>query len=501
MSEPIFEQARLCLEDARRMGVSLWVEAGDLKYECEAGGLDPSLRERLARNKGEVLRLLEKARAARQRPQGGGQTPKAAAKPRPVYRVTSDPAPLYVPDAAWRLHEDSIAAGAASLVTGAIPLQGDPDIAALREAVALAGRRHDVLAMTARDAPGRAWEHAGHDLQLETNIGAASDGAGGSPDRLADRKASAFHLNRLADGSHELRAHIHSLFADKASVRLVLGEIIARAGRPGQGGEKPPLPRPVQLAHYFSASEDWLASPAGQSSGDYWRKLLDQQAGASRPVAEGVGEARLDVVHHSLDRGLALALAETGQEMGLKTTALLLAAQVIVARRRTGADLVWIDLAKDGRDSPVLKGMVGRLGGEVPILMRVRDGDTYRDLLQRAKQRLQQARGNALPHYVLEKLVSDRGLRGLAPRMRFVEGRGLKTSSAATPDQAAMRLDVARPYALHVVGGAHGLDARLSAWTSASEGGRLDDVWREIQQALEAIAWKPDTAISLGGSA
>lgn len=288
-------------------------------------------------------------------------------------------------------------------------LSGPLDVAALRAALEVVARRHEVLRwrvpqsggvpvvavtppgpvpLPVRDVPER---EVDEHLQAEARL----------PFDLESGPLWRALLLRVADDEHVLALTAHHLVFDGWS-QQVLYDDLGRAYR-----RETLTPLRASYGGYVA----WLAGRDGETDLEWWSArldgvptVLDLPRDHPRPPVQTFEGAAASA---EVDAGVSAGVKELAARLGGTPYAVLLAAYAQVLRRLTGQhDLIVGTPVADRRD-PVLDPLAGCLVHVLPVRMRVEDGTAFDAHVTRCQEEL----SGALAHLDvrLERLVDRLG--------------------------------------------------------------------------------------------
>ncbi|WP_437576665.1 amino acid adenylation domain-containing protein [Sorangium sp. So ce887] len=290
-------------------------------------------------------------------------------------------------------------------MTAAVRVEGELDVARLRDSLAALVRRHESLRTTFGVASGEpvqviAPEGAPAFEVVDLSATPAAE-HGAAVQRLAEGRAERpFDLGRgpllrvtairLRDDELVLVIVVHHIVADGWTLNVLVAElaelyVAARAGRP------PALrPLPVQYADFAVWQRRWIQGATREALLGAWRErlsghppALDLRPDHPRPAAPSYRGARHTI---AVDRALSDALRALGRREGATLFMTLLAAFKVMLLGRTGQSdlLVGTDVA--GRNRAETEGLIGFFVNLLVLRTDLGGLPTFRELLQRVRE-------------------------------------------------------------------------------------------------------------------
>src|SRR5438128_7504546 len=336
------------LSEVRRLGVRLWVDDGRLAYSAPNGVMASELRQELAGQRDELIRLLARP----------GKS-SAQAIPAPDRMQRGAPSALsFAQERLWFLCQ--LAPEASPNLQTNLRWPGPLNVQALTRSLSEIVRRHETLRTTFEAVDGRPRQviHAAEPVDVRlVDVRASSTGTHeAEAQRLAAEEGlRAFDLAegplframlvRLADDDHVLVLTMHHIVSDGWSLGVLFREL-AVLYEAFASGHPSPLPElPLQYADYAQWQRDWLQGEALEELLGYWRNqfvgapaVLELPTDRPRPPVQSFrGAAQSFTVPARVTSGLrALSRSE---EATLFMT--LLAAFKVLLHRYTGqSDIV-----------------------------------------------------------------------------------------------------------------------------------------------------------------
>ncbi|MFM0117056.1 amino acid adenylation domain-containing protein, partial [Paraburkholderia nemoris] len=326
----------------------------------------------------------------------------------------------------WRLEPDS----AAYNVAGALRLEGELSLPALRSALdALAGR-HDALRLrfmeaggvvsqqVAAAAAGRQFEWREYDLQdrsseLDSQLRAFAQ----EPFDLLRGPSSRFGLFRLDATTHVLAVSMHHIIADGWSIRLLIEDFSALYVAALDASKTTALPSlPIQYTDFAAWQRRRIDEAALDAQLDFWRTTL----GTSHPVLElpTDRERRLarsgagGHVSRTVPRGVAQRLRAGHTGEGVTLFMALLAAFDVLLYRYTGAPDIRVGIPAAGREQIETEGVVGFFVNTLVIRSDLRARETFAQLAEQVRDRVLAAHAHQdVPFgHIVDALQPERNL-------------------------------------------------------------------------------------------
>ncbi|WP_437713070.1 amino acid adenylation domain-containing protein [Sorangium sp. So ce448] len=290
-------------------------------------------------------------------------------------------------------------------MTAAVRVEGELDLAVLRESLAALVRRHESLRTTFGVVSGEpvqviAPEGApGFEVVDLSATPAAERGA--AVQRLAtDRAERPFDLGRgpllrltaiqLRHDELVLVVVVHHIVADGWTMNVLVADLAelyaaARAGRP------PALrPLPVQYADFAVWQRQWIQGPVREALLGAWRErlagpppALDLRPDHPRSAASTYRGGRRTI---AVDRALSEALRALGRREGATLFMTLLAAFKVVLLGRTGQSDVLVGTDVAGRNRAETEGLIGFFVNLLVLRTDLGGLPTFRELLQRVRE-------------------------------------------------------------------------------------------------------------------
>ncbi|MDC7337709.1 condensation domain-containing protein [Streptomyces lydicus] len=397
------------------------------------------------------------------------------------------------------------------IVTG-LRLGGEPDRAALGQALTGLVARHEALRTTyaAADGGARQIVHPAGEVacaltdltgvpeeRREDALRAHVERSAARPFSLTDGPVLRAELFRLGARDHLLLLVIHHIATDGGSMAVLCEElgVLYAAALDGTEPALPPLP--VTYADYAVWQRRMLSGPALDGHLAYWqRKLADV-----RPLALPTDRPR-PAVRSSAGRMLLLDI-EPRVAAGLKDLArrhdatlfmVLTAAVQLLLARWTGQRDIVVGTPSAGRSRQELEGLVGLFVNTVAVRTTVDESRTFGDLLDTV-------RSTVLEAFEHEEVPFDRLVEVLRPRRDpsrnavvevFV---GLEADRSAPPELPGLTVtevpfvsgEVSHDLSFDFVDQPDGLRAAVGYSTALFDPGTVERLAARFQELLAAV--------------
>jgi len=394
-----------------RLGIRLWVENDQLRYEAPAGVIS-NVQAELIQRKSEFIKRLLKAQETRK--------PNQSAL-RPVSR--SGNAPLsFEQRRLWFLDQLEPGSSAYNMPV-VLNLVGILDVDALEAALNALVARHETLRTRFGVEAGDPVQIIAAELkaplpvddlgsvpetereaQLQKQMQSEAD----APFDLAQGPLLRARLLKLGEQAHVLVLTLHHIIFDGWSMSVLMRELSVLYGA-GCRGESSPLPAlPIQYADYAIWQRDWLQGPVLEKELSYWREqlkdtpVLDLPTDRSRPATPSLRGAQLQI---DLPVILTDGLDALSRRAGVTLFMTLLTAFQLLLQRCSGQDDIVVGSPIAGRNKVEVEGLIGFFVNTLVLRTDLSGNPTLMDLLGRV---MEVALG-AYSHQVLpfDKLVEE----------------------------------------------------------------------------------------------
>lgn len=377
------------------------------------------LQQRIAALSPEKRRLLE-ARLA---------DLAAARGPAPVDRITrrdrTRPTPLgFAQQREWAVGRFR----SANNITGALRLEGALDLPLLGRVLTGIVDRHEVLRSIVEIAKD------GTPVQVVQPVTAVptpvADLSGLSPQQQREevrRRARAEVLRPFDPGDQQrlrvtllrLAEDVHvALFAtdhaasDAWSLSTIAQELVTLFGAHHNGGGRGLPPPEIQFGDFAAWQRARLSEERIAAELKHWREALSGLPASSAFPTDRPYPARPTFAGGTwsaeLPAELSADLGRLGEREGASLFTIMLAACSVLMHRHLGQDDLVIGSLLSGRTRVETERLIGCLANPLPLRMLVREGDTLREVVRRARDTFT----TALDHQdvPLDRLINDLGL-------------------------------------------------------------------------------------------
>ncbi len=319
-----------------------------------------------------------------------------------------EPLPLSAAQERLWMHEQLSPGSAEYLVPLAWRLTGPLDVTALRGALDVLTRRHEILRtryLATPDGPRQIVDPAGRVPVELIEPAAGTLGAAGDEERieaarreLALRAGRGFDLTaqhplraalaRLDADDHILSLTLHHIACDGWSLGLIAAELDAVYRELVAGGSPDATPAAVQYADWAQWHRELLTGADGAEQAAYWTKALtgvpalDLPTDRPRPaVRDGAGADHLFTVPEPL----VAALLDFGRRRGATPFMVFLAAYTAFLGRLTRQDDFAIGTPVTGRETAQSETLLGSFVNTVALRTDAGGDPDFGELLRRVR--------------------------------------------------------------------------------------------------------------------
>ncbi len=292
--------------------------------------------------------------------------------------------------------------------------------------------RHEALRTTvtgdsqqvSADSHGPGLTVTDHSGPMVETLGRALLAGSERPFAVVGGELARAELHHFGDGEQVFVLWLHHIVSDLVSVQVLAAEVeqLLAGAELGPAGES--------MGQVAERERALVASPIQWK---YWEERLrgvDLRLGLSFP--DGTGHQMLRPALPPEPTAVADALGRLATEYRTTPTTVLAAAVVAAHADGAEADEVAIGLTISGRDHPGLRSTVGCLADQIPVVVRVGDRPTFRELLGRVREALLDAYDHRLPLGLLLPLL-DRPAPVFGVNLNFLPPQRRARSAAAAP--------------------------------------------------------------------
>ncbi|MCA1615316.1 MAG: condensation domain-containing protein [Acidobacteria bacterium] len=407
-----------------------------------------------------------------------------------------------------------------------VRFQGEIDIAALERTLSEVVRRHESLrtGFPVRDgrrvqvvAPPPTVSLAVRDIsdlpeeeREERALQLAAEQVR-EPFDLAEPRLLRAGLLRLGEAHHLLLLAIAHIVCDSQSLEILTREMSVIYAVFSQGRPSPLPELPVQCADYASWQREHLRGERYETLLAYWRRQLDGcdpvlrlPTAGPRPPARTFRGAYSSAL---MPKTLAVKLERLSLDEGVTPFMTLLAAFKVLLHRLTGQDDIVVGSAAAGRQHRELEGLIGCFINLLAFRTRLSEDPTFRELLGRVGETAVGAYNHQeMPFGRLVeelRLPRDESYPALAQVIfAFSRTAGGAAASAAESAPSGVSSYMINPerssvdLTLSMKDAPHGLLATFEYNTNLFEAAAIDEMLKDLQSILEAVAADPDLRLS-----
>ena len=377
----------LCvLDDARKKGVDLWLEEGELRYRAPKGRLTREEIERLRKYKGQIASLLNTMTAS------------APALSEQKIRGRFDRAPLAFSQLAhWRLHclaRRRVVRGVSSATT----LRGPLSIEALKKALAETVRHHDALRTAIVVCDGVPYQEVRPSCDDELTVRDLTSLSESLRHTEATRLIDEYlaekidvtieplfkvWLLRIRDEEHILVLAMEHIISDGVSGNILLRDIFLVYVQVLEGKNLALAEVPIQFTDYAARQREahaaWIASHE-----PYWSERLKGARRLRVPsgrAPRSVEEPGWGLLPIRIDSGLTSELRRCCKEKRTTLVMCVFAAYVAFFLRRCNAEEAVFLFHTDGRFIPATQAAIGYFAFRLYLRLRLPVHGTFDDLI------------------------------------------------------------------------------------------------------------------------
>ncbi len=346
-------------------------------------------------------------------------------------------------------------------LSGALTLDGEVDVAALRDSFAALVERHESLRTTFHaDAEGQVVQrvHAAGDSGFGLQMIDVRDGEGGEGDAIDARTRA--QVRRLVDTPFDLERGpllrvallrqgaqrqvlvvvMHHIVSDGWSMKVIVDEFAAQYGARVRGERPAMTALPIQYADYAAWQRHWLEAGEQERQLAYWLTQL----GGEQPVLQlptdrpRRADGRYRAAQHGVELPAALVrgLRARAQAQGATLFMALLAAYQAVLGRHAGTAEVRVGVPVANRQRAETEGVVGFFVNTQVLRNRVDGRRTLGEVLDQARESTLGAQAHQdLPFEQLVDALQPERTLGVHPlfQVMFNHGSGGAQGAKALP--------------------------------------------------------------------
>ncbi len=376
------------LSHLKTLDISLWVEKGVLRYDAPPGALTPELREKIVKNKAQLIDILQTVHQA---------TASSAILP----QERSHPLPLsFAQQRLWFLHQlDPESTGYHSPLV--VRIRGHLDVGVLRQSLQVIVDRHEALRTSFPGHKGDPtqviakelrvpWSQ--HDLrEADNQEESLQEVVQNEVSRLFDLETGPIFrvsLIQVGEEDHVLVLTMHHIVSDGWSLGILGRELETcyAAGLQGRDPELPPLP--IQYADFAVWQRTWLRGEVLEAQLGYWRKKLADFVPLAFPVdflrpAIQTFDARQHVLR--LQPALCQALQKYSQQQGVTLSITMLTAFTVLLAKYSGQTDIVVGSPIANRNRKEIEGLIGFFVNSLVLRTDVGGDPSFAELLGRVK--------------------------------------------------------------------------------------------------------------------
>jgi amino acid adenylation domain-containing protein len=312
----------------------------------------------------------------------------------------------------------------------ALRMRGGISIGAIQYALDELVRRHETLRSRFPDGEGRpVLEIAAASPQAITQCDFSMESSGQREDAarrwcaeealrpfdLAEGPLLRVALLRLDAHDHILMLTLHHIAADGWSVGILAREFAALYRAYYQNDSSPLLELPIRYHDYAIWQNEWLSHSAVAGLLDYWRGTLDGAATlellTDHPRSPVLSYCAASVPF-TIEAATWNTLQGLARDEGATAFMLLFAGWALLLGRYSGQSDIVVGTDTAGREQTETERLIGFFVNQLALRLTIDSGDTFRELLRKARTVLIDAYGHqALPFETLvEALAPSRDL-------------------------------------------------------------------------------------------
>ncbi|WP_242836733.1 non-ribosomal peptide synthetase [Clostridium sp. BNL1100] len=380
------------LSRLRNMGVNLWLDKDELKYQAPKGVVNKTLLSEISQNKHEIIEFLKKLKM--EASSNNEQIPQA-----PRDGITEFPL-SYSQQSMW-FYDQLIKGNPAFNISNAVKITGELDIDALENAINELVRRHEALRTTFGSIDGNPVQVIKAEIEAElckTYLERSVDEV--RIKNLLKEEARRvfnletgplfrFHLFILSDEEYVLTMVIHHIISDGWSNTVLVGELFTLY-KAGIQGVVQVLPLPsVQFADYAYWEKNRLQGELLENLLDYWKKQLTNTSTLKLPmdrerptVRTFEGGYEPVVISPELTKKINIVC----KNKSVTQFILILAAFKTLLYRYSGQEDICIGTVVANRNRTEIERAVGFFMNTLALRTRIEGDSSFSEVLERVKK-------------------------------------------------------------------------------------------------------------------
>jgi amino acid adenylation domain-containing protein len=405
----------------------------------------------------------------------------------------------------------------AYVISLALRLTGNLDVAALERALGELVRRHEVLRTTFASVDGKPVQviHPPAPLPLpkeslahlareerDKAVRAEAEAEARRPFDLTAGPVIRAKLLELDGEDHVLLFTLHHAVSDGWTAGIINRELTALYGAFSRG-EPSPLPElAVQYADYAAWQRSWLSGAVLDEQLAYWKKhlegapfVLELPTDRPRPPVQSFrGAQRM----FRLSRELTAAVKELARREGATLYMTLLAAYDLLLHRHSGQSDILVGTPLAGRTRGETESLVGFFLNTQVVRARLAPEMTFKELLAQVKE-------TALGAYAHQDMPFERLVQELAPEpdpsrsplfqvifnLQNTPREGLRLSGLKLQSAVAENATVKVDLTLIMGETPDGLVGRLEYSTDLFDASTIERFAKQLETLLAAVAKEP----------
>ncbi len=380
------------LSRLRNMGVNLWLDKDELKYQAPKGVVNKTLLSEISQNKHEIIEFLKKL--IMEASSNNEQIPQA-----PRDSITEFPL-SYSQQSMW-FYDQLIKGNPAFNIPNAVKITGKLDIDAIENAINELVRRHEALRTTFGSIDGNPVQVVKAEITVElckTYLEKSIDEVR-IKDLLKEEARKGFnletgplfrfHLFILGEEEYVLTMVIHHIISDGWSNTVLVGELFTLYKTGIQGaGQVLSLPS-VQFADYAYWEKNRLQGELLENLLDYWKKQLANTSTLKLPldrerptVRAFEGGYEPMVISPELTKKINIIC----KNKSVTQFILILAAFKTLLYRYSGQEDICIGTVVANRNRAELERAVGFFMNTLALRTRIEGDSSFSEVLERVKK-------------------------------------------------------------------------------------------------------------------